>query len=92
MAKKENLPPGIGRDLGSNPHEGAANQRDKSFNPDRARSGSSNREDGFDMHPHKGDHGEAQKQGSPREEDYYGKERGFPSEPRRAIKDEGETK
>lgn len=35
-------------------------------------SGSSNREGGYDMHPHAGDHGEAQRRGSPRESDYDG--------------------
>jgi hypothetical protein len=35
-------------------------------------SGSSNREGGHDMHPHPGDHGEAQRRGSPRQSDYDG--------------------
>jgi hypothetical protein len=59
--------PMTGGDLGDAP------DRDEKPSPSARRwSGSSNREGGHDLHPHAGDHGEAQGRGSPDEADYNG--------------------
>jgi hypothetical protein len=50
------------------------NRTDREPVEGHAVSGSSNREGGYDMHPHKGDHGEAQKAGSPDQADYDGED------------------
>lgn len=69
------LPMEGGTDLSSaDDKDPPLNRTDKKSVKGHVVSGSSNREGGYDMHPHKGDHGEAQKKGSPKESDYDGED------------------
>lgn len=77
---------------GAGGERGALNQADKSLEGTRRISGSGNREGGYDMHPHPGDHGEAQRRGSPSEADYYGPDRGFPGTSHAAEEPEADEK
>jgi hypothetical protein len=72
---KIDLPLRGGTDLSSaGDRQPPLNRGDKKPNRGHVVSGSSNREGGYDMHPHKGDHGEAQKAGSPKKSDYDGED------------------